>query len=207
VGKKPIPEIYKKYMKTWTTLHPDWEYRLWTDKDVDDFPWTNKKLFLQAENPGMKSDIWRYEIVNQYGGLYVDTDMEAIRSFEKIHERLEFYAGHLGPGHEIACGIFASKPNSPILLHVIKNLKKSISLQDFTKFDPNAVMEATGPMFFTRMINSVLPKLNPYVNIIFTQEYFQPVECYNRGIPKFEYEFYNIEHMCFCIDHNGCSWL
>ena len=44
-------------MKTWLIINPDWEYILWKDEDVDDFPWRNKDLFLKAENPGMKSDI------------------------------------------------------------------------------------------------------------------------------------------------------
>ena len=206
VGKKPIPAKYKEYMKTWVALHPDWSYRLWTDEDVNDFPWINKDLFLQAENPGMKSDIWRYEIVNQYGGLYVDTDMEAIRCFDEIHRRLEFYAGFFD-GKLIACGIFASKPNSPILLKLINSLKKSIDLQDFAIFDPYAIMESTGPMFFTRIINKLLPKLDKTVNIIFPQAYFQPVDCCHRGIPHSKYEFYSIAHICFCIDHNGCSWI
>lgn len=36
--------------------------------------------FLAAENPAEKSDIWRYAILNQIGGLYVDTDFECIQN-------------------------------------------------------------------------------------------------------------------------------
>ncbi len=192
-------------MKSWLLVHPDWEYKLWTDRDVDDFPWINKDLFVRAKNPGMKSDIWRYEIVNLYGGLYVDTDMEAIRSFESIHDKLEFYAGYFTNDY-IASGIFASKPNSPILDFVIKELKKSVNNYIFDSFDFDKVLEATGPHFFTRMINKILPTLDKTVNVIFENPYFQPVEVENKGVPKTAIEFYNISSMCFAIDYNGCSW-
>lgn len=205
VGKNPIPKSYQEYMKSWLLVHPDWEYKLWTDADIDNFPWINKDLFLKAKNPGMKSDIWRYEIINLYGGLYVDTDMEAIRSLESIHDKLEFYAGYFS-GDCIACGIFASKPNSPILQSVIEGLRKSTKNFNFDLFDFNRLIDATGPQYFTRMINAILPNLDKSVNVIFEKPYFQPVEVKNKGIPKTAQEFYNISSICFAIDYNGCSW-
>ncbi len=206
VGNKPIPEKYKQYMETWIAFHPDWEYRLWTDEDVDDFPWRNKDLFLQAENPGMKSDIWRYEIVNHYGGLYVDADMQACRSFEPIHSRLEFYAGYMF-GNFVSCGIFASKPDSPILNNAIESLRESIGRYNFDVFDADVIMEATGPLFFTKIIEESLPSTDVRFNVILPHQYFQPVECQNRGIPKTKIEFFNIQKICFAIDHNGSSWV
>ena len=206
VGNKPIPENYKKFMKTWLIIHPDWEYRLWTDEDVDDFPWRNKELFLKAKNPGMKSDIWRYEIVNQFGGLYVDTDMEAIRSFEPLHSRVEFYAGYYTNDCCIANGIFASKPNSPILTKIIDRIEESICCYNFDSFDFESILLATGPYFFTKMLKKILPTLNKSVNIILPMPYFQPVAAIHKGIPKNKNEIYNIKKICFAIDYNGCSW-
>lgn len=206
VGKNKMPPMYKEYIKTWKIVHPDWEYRLWTDEDVEDFPWINKDLFLNAENPGMKSDIWRYEIINLHGGLYIDTDMECFRSFDPIQERLEFYAG-ICDNKLIACGIFASKPNSPVLESVIANLGESISSYNFDTFNADDIMFSTGPMYFTNIINEILPSLTPSLNIVFEQEYFQPVECCHRGVPVTNVEVDNIRNICFAIDHNGCSWV
>ena len=206
VGKKPIPAKYKKFMKTWLILHPDWEYRLWTDEDVDGFPWRNKELFLQAKNPGMKSDIWRYEIINQFGGLYVDTDREAIRSFEPLTRRLEFCGGYLFD-NVLGNDIFASKPNHPILNKLIESLKESVSLYNFNSFNADSIMAATGPLFFTKIINEVLPSLDQSLNIILPTPYFQPVQCGNHGVPKNKTEILNIKNICFSIHHNGCSWV
>jgi mannosyltransferase OCH1-like enzyme len=42
----PVPERYKKWQKTWMSLHPDWEYKLWTDADIPSFTMQNKDLFF-----------------------------------------------------------------------------------------------------------------------------------------------------------------
>jgi mannosyltransferase OCH1-like enzyme len=132
--------------------------------------------------------------------------MQACRSFEPIHSRLEFYAGYCY-GNLVACGIFASKPDSPILNSMIENLRKSIDRYNFDVFDPDVIMDATGPQFFTKIIEEILPSTDNRFNIILPHQYFQPVECQNRGVPKTKIEFYNIEKMCFAIDHNGSSWV
>ena len=80
VGKNKIHPECIKAMETWKTMHPDWEYRLWTDDDIEDFEWTNKELFLSIKNPGAKADVWRYEIINKYGGLYVDVDFICLKT-------------------------------------------------------------------------------------------------------------------------------
>ncbi len=72
------PEIPKKFnsmMASWKRLNPNWEYKLWTNADIASFPMANREQFERAENLGMKSDIWRYEILKLYGGVYVDVDV------------------------------------------------------------------------------------------------------------------------------------
>lgn len=78
----PLPKQYKKYQKSWRHHHPDWEYKLWTDADVEAFQLHNKKLFDEAKNYGEKSDIFRYEILHRYGGVYIDTDIECLKPFD-----------------------------------------------------------------------------------------------------------------------------
>ena len=46
-----------------------------------------RDVFERAINPGMKSDIFRYEILKQIGGLYVDTDFECLK-FTKTKNNL-----------------------------------------------------------------------------------------------------------------------
>lgn len=87
-----VPYEFRKYMDTWQEKHPTWEYHLWTDDDVDDVEITDRDLFDEAQSQAMKSDILRYEILRQFGGLYIDTDFECIKPFDDLLY-LDFFVG------------------------------------------------------------------------------------------------------------------
>ena len=52
--------------------YPDWEYKLWTEKEINEFK-KNKKYDNEKFYNG-KSDIARYEILSKFGGLFIDAD-------------------------------------------------------------------------------------------------------------------------------------
>jgi mannosyltransferase OCH1-like enzyme len=210
VGSKPIPEAYKVYALTAQRLHPDWDYKLWTDADVEHFSWINKDLFDKAENPGMKSDIWRYEILYQFGGIYLDGDVECIRPFDPIQERLQFFAGICDKNsYLVNNGVIGSIPRSKILEDVIVKLKSNIMTQsidthssEFTK-----VLDSTGPNFFTKIILENSDFFKDPRNIIFPYPYFQPTDHHHFGVPQNAKEVYNLKNICIANHRNGCSWI
>ena len=92
---------------------------------LENFPMVNKKAFLESRNYGVKSDIARYEILFQMGGLYVDTDMECLKSMDAFHLNCDFYAGFEPSGWCILNSIIASRPGDPILMECVRQLKNS----------------------------------------------------------------------------------
>jgi hypothetical protein len=48
------------------------------------FKMKNKDAFSGATNYGEKSDILRYEILSQFGGIYVDCDFECLKPFDDL---------------------------------------------------------------------------------------------------------------------------
>jgi len=118
----PLPIKYFRLIKSWIEKHPDWEYKLWTDKDVEPFGMVNKKLFDSIDNYGIKTDILRYEIIYRHGGLYIDTDFKCIKPMDDLMY-LDFFSGS---GHTASptafCGLFASYPKNPLFLNIIKDI-------------------------------------------------------------------------------------
>lgn len=128
LGSKPIPSQYTKLADTWKKLHPTWQYKLWKDKDIKNWQFSSKDLFDKASSYQEKADILRYEILNKYGGVYVDMDYEAIKSLDPLTEKYDFFASiepPLGKSNYIAItnAIFASKSNNPILLETLKKIR------------------------------------------------------------------------------------
>ena len=131
----PLPVRYQQFQATWKKFHPDWEYRLWTDADVEDFHMINRKAFDKSVNYAERANIFRYEILDRFGGLYVDTDFECLQPFDLVHSFYEFYTGMATVDRItlINNGLIASIPGHPILKACIANLNKKDYL-DFATF-------------------------------------------------------------------------
>ncbi|MDR3646409.1 MAG: glycosyltransferase [Candidatus Babeliales bacterium] len=122
-----LPARYNELTASWKNHHPDWEYKLWTDNDIESFNLYNKDLYAKTTNYGEKSDILRYEILYRHGGIYADCDFECLKPHDELSNYCDFYAG-LGyaPDPIILCGLIGSVPNHPILKACIENMKRDI---------------------------------------------------------------------------------
>ncbi len=121
LGPKKIPDKYQEYSKSWQKLHPKWEYKLWTESDIEKWDFPNKDLFDKASSYQEKADILRYEILLKHGGLYVDMDMKALQSFDHLHYYYVFYAGIESP--YVTNAIIASAPNNIIFKDALKKIR------------------------------------------------------------------------------------
>lgn len=83
-----VPTAFQKWIQSWVERHPHWEYWFWTPKDA--------KALIQKHYPNfmsmydkyqpsieVKTDAMRYFIMEQYGGVYVDIDMENLRNIDE----------------------------------------------------------------------------------------------------------------------------
>jgi mannosyltransferase OCH1-like enzyme len=176
----PLPEKYVSLQKTWQKNHPDWEYHLWTDADVAHFPFMNRKRFEEAINIGEKADIFRYEILYQHGGLYVDTDFECLRPFDIFHHTCDFYTGIEASLDEKAVvaipnGLIGSVPAHPIIRYCLDRIgKKSPGLT------PSQVLKVSGPGCFKRAFLKCC-KMGKYRNVAFPFTYFYPLPASHKG--------------------------
>lgn len=82
LGSEPMPEQFKRYAEGWKQLHAGWEYHLWTSDNLP--PLVNQKEFDESPTWAGKSDIARMELVEMFGGLYIDTDFECCRNIELL---------------------------------------------------------------------------------------------------------------------------
>ena len=75
LGPNKRPDIW---MDTWKNdyikQNPDWTYKLWTETELENLSMTNKQIFNKEQFYNGKSDIARYEILYQQGGVFMDAD-------------------------------------------------------------------------------------------------------------------------------------
>lgn len=79
---KTLDDI-KIYSQNWKRLNPEYEIKLYDDQMCLDFllqEYSEKhaEVFNFIPHGPIKADFWRLCIINKYGGLYVDADIEPI---------------------------------------------------------------------------------------------------------------------------------
>jgi mannosyltransferase OCH1-like enzyme len=164
-----LPEKYAKFAETWKKFHPDWFYRLWTDKDVESFPFERKDIFDACENVGMKSDVLRYEILNRFGGLYVDTDFECFRPFDDL-TYLSFFTGiSYDAKVQLYIGLIACSRGNQIIKKCLNSIPYG-----YTGNVGSKIMEITGANHFTRSFFDVIRKDYSLPVCTFPTQFFYP---------------------------------
>lgn len=81
-GKGEMPELVERCIASWHTHMPDWEYRLWTEDnfEINEAPQYVREAYI-AKKYAFVSDYVRLWALEREGGVYLDTDVEVLRSF------------------------------------------------------------------------------------------------------------------------------
>ena len=142
---------------TWREKHPDWQYTLWTDSNRP--PLALESLWSTAPHPAFQSDLLRYELLHQYGGLYVDMDFECRRNVEPLLTG-DLVMAYENPRH-LQNGFIATTPGHPALKKIAETI-----MQRWQRGVPDSVVP--GPILidhlrrdpeFDRQITKIGPGL------------------------------------------------
>lgn len=198
-----LPQKYHFLQKTWLKNHPEWEYKLWTEKELEKFGLINKKLFDEVNNYGGKADIARLEILYRIGGLYVDTDFECTKPLDIFHHICDFYAPITYCDEaRLTNALIGAVPGHPILKSCIDALGK-VKVEKNKKFD---VYNITGPPCLTKGFFKEIENCDgPCVG--FPIGYFLPWPAYFRHLKSREEIEKWISPETFGIHHWHASWV
>jgi Glycosyltransferase sugar-binding region containing DXD motif len=130
-----VPAFLAPCQESWKRLNPSWEYRLWTDADNDalvrdEFP-SLLDLYRSLPRAIHRADFARVLYLWRFGGLYVDLDIEALRSADELlddHSCLlscepKIHAERLRGAEKIVCNAaMASAPDHPFWENVIEEI-------------------------------------------------------------------------------------
>ena len=83
LGGNDIPKEFVKFTNNWRELHPDWEYKLWTEETILDKPQI-RNLVDKCEAFSSKSNVVRLYAVYLEGGVYADMDIDWLRNFDEL---------------------------------------------------------------------------------------------------------------------------
>lgn len=87
VGGKPKPQSVLCCIESWKRCCPDYEIREWNESNYDFQKNEYMRQAYEAKKWGFVPDYARLDIVYEYGGIYLDTDVEMLRSFDELLEQ------------------------------------------------------------------------------------------------------------------------
>lgn len=85
-GKNPLPVEYQKYIESWKKYCPEFEIIEWNEDNFDIK--SNQYCYeaYKAHKWAFVSDYARLKIIYDHGGIYLDTDVELVKSLRPIIE-------------------------------------------------------------------------------------------------------------------------
>ena len=121
--------------------------RLWTRDNLP--PLQNQAIYDGFKNHGQRADILRYELMYQFGGVYVDIDMECQKPLDNLIKNCEGFAGRTEPVWQIVgtqyleIAILGAVPGHSLFARVID------SLPEWYAAHPGYTIPGrTGPYYF-----------------------------------------------------------
>lgn len=93
-GNKPIPKEQQEYIDGWKRLMPDYEFKCWSEKDIDieSIPFT--KEAYEAGKLAFVADYTRVYALVHEGGIYMDTDVKLLSSLEPFRQKHRVFTSY-----------------------------------------------------------------------------------------------------------------
>lgn len=118
VGNAPKPKSVLYCIESWKKFCPDYEIREWNESNYDFSKNLYMKQAYEAKKWGFVPDYARLDIIYEYGGIYLDTDVELIKSFDEMLNYTAFMGfENTGDGEFfVNCGHgFGAEPHNKII--------------------------------------------------------------------------------------------
>lgn len=204
LGPNLPPPYFADFQAKIKVLHPDWEYHLWNEAELEDLKLENWDIVERSPNWAEKSDVIRCDLLDRFGGVYMDVDMDVRHSLNELHEKYHFYAGMEHP-HKIATtnnrvwvgiSIMASCPGHPIMKNWKRRIRNGWDEVDLRFSSPiERVINHTYFNFTYAFMQEV--DQPGYIDMVFPATYFYPIspsyaaKRRNSGVRALREKFYD----------------
>lgn len=197
-GGKEKPDSVKKCIESWKRYLPDYELMEWNENNfnIDKLQYT--KEAYEAGKYAFVSDVARIEALYQYGGFYMDTDVEVLKSFTPLLDSRCVLG--MEEKEYVATSFMGFEKGHPLVKQFL-NLYKNLTFFD----GKGQIITGTNVAKLTKMlIKQGFVQENRYQELedgikIYPKEFFSPYDYINC--------YYNITENSYCVHHFAVSWM
>ena len=181
-GGKELPESAKICIESWKTFFPEYEIKEWNETNYNVRKNTYISEAYDAKKYAFVSDFARFDILFNYGGIYFDTDVEVIKSYDDIlcngsYMGCEVDGSKDGNANRIyvnpGLGMAVEKGN-PLLQKIMKIYEKMSFINMDGSMNMKTVVEHTTELLLSNGLTNEYGIQNVGGITIYPAEFFNP---------------------------------
>lgn len=184
-GEGDKPEMFYRCLKSWKKYCPDYEIVEWNENNYDISQNTYVYEAYKAKKWAFVTDYVRLWVIYNYGGVYLDTDVELVNNLDNLLSAPAFLGFEDDKNINTGLGFGAEKGN-----FIIKCMLKSYDKIHFQKKDGSYDL-MTCPVRNTNAIEHLFPQdMDPNKvtkiegAVLYPPEYFCPLDHYGVNLRK-----------------------
>jgi mannosyltransferase OCH1-like enzyme len=200
----PYPEKIEFCIASWKKYLPDYEIMLWDTNrfDVNSLPWT--KQAFEAKKYAFAADYIRLYAVYNYGGIYLDSDVEVIKPFDDLLD-LPYFIGTEAASEGVEMAAFGAEKGT----HWLRDAMEYYEGRDFILENGEKSMT---PM--PLIVGDLIRKKNGWTIIGSPSEFDPdpskvcvfPQDWFNAHPWITDRLVYKVTENTYCIHHFANSW-
>lgn len=200
-GGKEKPDLVKHCINSWKSMLPDYEIIEWNETNYD----LNKSNFIKSQYDhgrwAFVADYVRIDVLKKFGGIYFDTDVEVIKSFDSFLGNRFFTCFEKGLSSDqllASTAVIGSEKNH-IILKEFLDFYENIDIKEVPNFKIPNTKILTNILQSNYSINISTNKTQTNENVmIYSSDYFSPK---NWATKDLETSIYTS-----AIHHFDASW-
>lgn len=191
-GDNPKSKLIDKCINTWKEKLTEYTIIEWNEKNFDINMNNYVKKAYDEKKWAFVSDYARLYALYNYGGIYMDTDMEVLKSFTDISNS-KFFIG-CEQENIINAAIIGSNKNNKIIKEIMEYY--DLKMNNYYRTIPDIVTEIFKKYGFVEC-NKIIVLNNGAT--IYPKEYFYPKDLITHRL--------NLTKNSYCIHHFDASWM
>lgn len=190
-GKGEKPTISNRCIESWQKFLPDYEIIEWNEDNFD----INSNLYVKQAYESKKyafvSDYVRLYALYNYGGVYMDTDIEVLKPIDILLDN-EGFTGYESE-KDIGCGIMGCQKGNLIFKEFLNSYKNRHFINKDNSLDQTTIVTVMTDICSKHgsNIDNKYEKINGLT--IYPKDYFYPIS-YNDYKKHFSENTYTIHH-------------
>ena len=200
----PFPSDIQKCIDSWKRILPDYEIWLWDTKrfDLSTSVWVTEAY--DKKKYAFCADYIRMYALFNYGGVYLDSDVEVLRSFNDLLT-LPYFIGYESKQYFEAAVIGAEKGN-PFIGDVLAYYKDRHFVKENGSLDiqimPEVMMNVTNSKWKRVLINEISDFINdPTIINVFPYDWFSSIASTEKRYVL------RVSKNTYCIHHFASAWV